>query len=103
MVWLYTDERGEHFPYSHEVVQTKYAFLHLKGSDFDWNSYEELRGIRIGGTLQYAYGEEFDAAEKACIINTNRAPSDEIGLKKLLKGRIEAFPGEVKENLRANS
>ena len=96
VVWLYTDERREHFLYSQGVVQTKYAFFYLKGSDFDWNSYEGLRGIRIGGTLQYTYGEEFDAAEKAGIINTNRAPSDEIGLKKLLKGRIEAFPGEVK-------
>ena len=95
VVWLDNDERREHFFYSHAVVPTKYVFFHLKGSDFDWNSYEELRGIRIGGTLEYAYSEEFDAAEKAGIIKTNRAPSDEIGLKKLLKGRIEAFPGEV--------
>ncbi len=54
-----------------------------------------MRGIRIGGTSEYAESKEFDAAEKAGIIKTNRAPSDEIGLKKLLRGRIEAFPGEV--------
>ena len=95
VVWVDSDERREHFLYSDAVVPSKFAFFHLKGSDFDWNSYEELRGIRIGGTLGYAYSEEFDAAEKAGIIKTNRAPSDEIGLKKLLKGRIEAFPGEV--------
>ncbi len=85
----------EHFLYSDAVVPSKFAFFHLKGSNFDWNSYEDLRGIRIGGTLEYAYSKEFDAAEKAGIIKTNRAPSDEIGLKKLLKGRIEVFPGEV--------
>jgi len=95
VVWVDSDERREHFLYSDAVVPSKMAFFHLKGSDFDWNSYEDLRGIRIGGTLEYAYSEEFDAAEKAGIIKTNRAPSDEIGLKKLLKGRIEAFPGEV--------
>ena len=95
VVWVDSDERREHFLYSDPVVPSKFVFFHLMGSDFDWNSYEDLRGIRIGGTLEYAYSEEFDAAEKAGIIKTNRAPSDETGLKKLLKGRIAAFPGEV--------
>ncbi len=95
VVWHDAVERRKHFLYSDAVVPSKYVFFHLKGSDFDWNSYEELRGIRIGGTLEYAYSKEFDAAEKAGIIKTNRAPSDEIGLKKLLKGRIEVFPGDV--------
>ncbi len=95
VVWRDSDERREHFLYSDAVVPSKFVFFHLKGSDFDWNSYEDLRGTRIGGTAEYAYGDEFDAAEKAGIIKTNRAPSDEIGLKKLLKGRTEAFPGEV--------
>ncbi len=95
VVWVDSDERREQFLYSDAVVPSNFAFFHLKGSDFDWNSYEDLRGIRIGGTSEYAYSKEFDAAEKAGIIKTNRAPSDEIGLKKLLKGRIEVFPGEV--------
>jgi polar amino acid transport system substrate-binding protein len=95
VVWVDSDERREHFLYSDAVVPSTFVFFHLKGSDFEWNSYEDLRGIRIGGTLEYAYSEEFDAAEKAGIIKTNRANNDEIGLKKLLKGRIEAFPGEV--------
>jgi polar amino acid transport system substrate-binding protein len=95
VVWVDSDERREYFLYSDPVVPSKMAFFHLKGSDFDWNSYEDLKGIRIGGTLEYAYGKEFDAAEKAGIIKTNRARSDELGLKKLLKGRIEVFPGEV--------
>jgi polar amino acid transport system substrate-binding protein len=96
VVWVDSDPRREHFLYSDPVVPSKIAFFHQKGSDLDCNSYEDLRGNRIGGTLEYAYSKEFDAAEKAGIIKTNRAPSDEIGLKKLLKGRIEAFPGEVK-------
>ena len=54
-----------------------------------------MRGIRIGATLQFSYGEEFDAAEAAGIIQTRRVPSDETNLKKLLKGRIDVFPGDV--------
>ncbi len=95
VVWLDSDDRREFFLYSDPVVPSKTAFFHLKSSDFDWNGYEDLRGVRIGGTLEYAYGKEFDAAEKAGIIKTNRAKSDELGLKKLLNGRIEVFPGEV--------
>jgi polar amino acid transport system substrate-binding protein len=75
VVWVDSDERREYFLYSDPVVPSKMAFFHLKGSDFDWNSYEDLKGIRIGGTLEYAYGKEFDAAEKAGIIRTNRAPT----------------------------
>ncbi len=94
-VWLDSDERREHFHYSDAVVPSKVAFFHLKGSNFDWNSFEDLRDVPIGGTLEYAYGDEFDAAEKAGIIKTDRAKNDKLGLKKLLKGRIKLFPGEI--------
>ena len=95
VVWLDSEERREHFHYSDAVVPSKSAFFHLKGSGFNWNSYEDLRDVRIGGTLKYAYGDEFDAAEKAGIIKTDRAQNDVLGLQKLLKGRIDVFPGEI--------
>ena len=68
-------------------------FFHLKTTAFDWTTYEDLREIGIGGTLQYAYSDEFDAAEAAGTIQTNRAADDKTGLKKLLKGRNTVFPG----------
>ena len=95
VVWLDSEERREHFYYSDAVVPSKTAFFHLKNSEFDWNSFEDLKGVQIGGTLQYSYGEEFDAAEKAGIIKTDRAQTDDLGLKKLLKRRIKLFPGEL--------
>lgn len=94
-VWLDSEERREHFHYSDAVVPSKVAFFHLKDSGFDWKSFEDLRDVKVGGTLKYAYGDEFDAAEKAGIIKTDRAQNDQLGLKKLLKGRIEVFPGEI--------
>ncbi len=95
VVWVDSDERREHFLYSDAVVPSTYRFFHLKSTDFDWNSYEDLKDLRIGGTLEYSYGKSFDAAEEAGVIRTHRAPNDETNLKKLLKGRIEVFPGEV--------
>ena len=94
-VWLDSEERREHFYYSDAVVPSKTAFFYIVDSGFDWSTYEDLKNVAIGGTLEYAYGEEFDAAEKAGIIKTDRAQTDDLGLKKLLKGRIRAFPGEL--------
>lgn len=49
----------------------------------------------MGGAVEYFYSEEFEAAERAGVISTDRAPTDEQGLQKLLKGRIQVFAGEV--------
>jgi len=95
VVWLDTSERRRDFHYSDPVVPSKNAFFLLKYSTFNWDSLEDLKDVRIGGTLTYAYGEAFDAAEKAGIFKTDRARSDELGVRKLIKGRIDVFPGEL--------
>lgn len=94
-VWWDKAERHQYFLYSDPVIPTKQVLFHLKRKAFDWNTYEDLKEVRIGGTLGYTYGPQFDAAEAAGIIETDRGPSDELGLKKLLKGRIDVFPGDV--------
>ena len=71
-------------------------FFHLKSTQFDWSTYEDLRKLRVGGSLGNDYGKEFNQAEAAGVINVDRAPTDEISLKKLLKGRIDVFPGGLR-------
>jgi polar amino acid transport system substrate-binding protein len=94
-VWIDTEDRRKDFLYSDPVVLSTTVFFHLKNTNFDWDKYDDLRDVRIGGTLKYAYGTEFDKAEAAGIIKTNRAPNDETNLKKLLKGRIDVFIGNI--------
>ncbi len=94
-VWLDSEERRKDFFYSDAVVPSTFGLFHLKSFKFDWDTFEDLSNVKIGGTLEYSYGKEFEEAEAAGIIKTNRAPDDETGLRKLLKGRIEVFPGEV--------
>ncbi len=91
--WWDQEERRQYFFYTDPVAPTTTVFFHLKSTKFDWNTYEDLRELKIGGTLEYAYGKDFEAAEAAGIIQTERAPNDETSLKKLLKGRIDVFPG----------
>ena len=90
-----TEERRKHFFFTDAVVPSIVVFFHLTTTEFDWDTYEDLSDVRIGATLEYSYGKDFDAAEVAGTIKTDRAPDDESGLRKLLKGRIDVFPGEV--------
>lgn len=45
--------------------------------------------------MEYFYGDDFAAAEGAGVINPEYVANDELNLKKLLKGRIQVFTGEV--------
>lgn len=91
-----SEERRKYFYFPEEpIAPSEMAFFHLKTTKFDWNSVEDMKGLKIGGTLEYFYGKELDDAEKAGLIHIERVGSDELSLKKLLKGRIAVFPGDL--------
>ena len=39
------------------------VFFHLKNTEFDWDGYEDLKSLRVGGSIGYDYGKEFKEAE----------------------------------------
>ncbi len=41
--------------------------------------------FKVGGSIGYDYGMEFNEAESAGIINVERAPNDETSLKKTIE------------------
>ena len=94
-VWAHSPERAKYFLFSDPVIEVKYMFFHLKSFRFDWNSYEDLKEIAIGGTIEYNYGKDFQNAERSRKINVQRAPSDEINFKKLLARRVKIIPIEL--------
>jgi polar amino acid transport system substrate-binding protein len=91
-VWLWSEERAENFYISDPVIKSTYVFFHLKSSPFEWEVINDLKGRRIGATLGYNYGEQFEQAEKNGAIEVDRVPEDEVNFKKLLAGRIDVFP-----------
>lgn len=95
IIWYDTDERRADFFYSDAIVWTTISFFHLKSFQFHWDGFEDLSDLRVGGTMEYSYGAEFNAAERSGVFHTHRAVSDEAGLTNLLKGRIDVFPGEL--------
>ena len=95
LVWFDTPERRESFYISDPVLDIQYVFFHLKDYPFDWNGIDDLSGIKIGGALEYHYGEAFQAAEKSGKIHVERVASEVQNFQKLLRGRIHIFPNDL--------
>jgi polar amino acid transport system substrate-binding protein len=88
-----TLERDSVFWFSDEpVIFGERVLFHLKRVPFHWNTIEDLRGLKIGATLEYYYGEAFEQAEKAKQLTVERVPTDEQNFRKLLAHRIDIFP-----------
>ena len=93
--WMDGKDRRDNFYLTNPVSEAAYHFFYLKDDEFDWQTLEDLRDIKIGATLEYTYTDEFVAAAESKELDVDFVASDEINLKKLLKGRIKIFPGEV--------
>ncbi len=98
-LWFDTPERRKFFFISEPILDIQYVFFHLKNYSFDWNTVDDLKGIFIGGTLEYDYGEIFQTAEKAGKISVERTPNDKLNFKKLLESRIQIFPNDLEAGL----
>ncbi len=85
-------EREREFYFSDVVWTSRWVFFHLKARPFSWNSLADLRGLSVGGTLEYMYTQDFLDAERARILTVFRAPSDYLGFKMLLAGNVDVFP-----------
>ncbi len=90
--WETNSDREPYFYNSDTVWEAPWVFFHLKTYSFDWKTFNDLEKIRIGGTLEYMYTPEFLEAERLGKLQVDRAPTDQSGFKKLLKGRFELFP-----------
>lgn len=93
--WLKTEKTEQDFFFSKPILVSKTAFYHLKSKPLVWNGYADLKGKTIGGSLGYSYAKELKSEAKANSFTYQVAKSDIINLKKILKGRIDAFPCAV--------
>lgn len=93
--WWVTGDTRRAFLVSEPVGKTSLVFFHLKSYKFDWESIDDLKGLFIGGTLEYDYGKDFMAAMEEKRISVEFVPKDELNFRKLLKGRIVVFPNDL--------
>lgn len=89
IIWSYTPERAKKYYYSDPILQTEQVFFYRKDDNFDWKTYDDLKGLSVGATLGYAYGVDFKRAQEKGNINVLYSGTDIMGIKNLLFGRLD--------------
>ena len=89
--WGSSAEYQKDFYISEPSSTYQMVFFHRKDFPFHWTTYADLKGLRIGLTLEYDYPEELQKMIANGTIKADWAAKDEFNFKKLLSGRIDAY------------
>lgn len=99
MAWDDTVEhRMDHWISAEPTSVQQWVFFYKRGSDFDWNTLEDLKGKTIGVTTGYVYSDAFSELSND-EIKFLESTSDEANFRMLIAGRIDAFPMEKEVGL----
>lgn len=99
LAWRETFERVREFWFSDPIFTGRTVLFHLKKRPLQWQSIDDLKGLRVGETLGYDY-TPLDRARALGLISVERATTDYENLQKLLHGRIDLFPSDLDVGLR---
>lgn len=94
-IWMYAADREQDFVYSAPVLNERFVLFYRKDAPIQWNRMEDLSGLRLGGSIGYSYGPKFDRAAENGILDVEWVASPELNFRRLLFGRIDAFPEEI--------
>ena len=89
--WYKTKTREADFYYSAPLYPVQEVFFFLKGSQFSWTTFSDLKSYRIGSTLGYSHIEVLNKAG----VKVELAKTDTIALQKLYNRRVDATPIDV--------
>ncbi len=90
--WYGTDERKSDFNLVVEpVITSKTVFFHMKDVDFKWETIDDLKKYKVGGTIGYS---DVELLEKNGI-KVDVAPKEEINYQKLIAHRIDIVPSTL--------
>ena len=84
----WTEEREELYHYTNPYMEDEIRIFVLKGNEFEFDEWSDLKGKRGGRPLGGSYGEEFDRYAEENLIQ-DEAKGAEANFKKLLLGRID--------------
>ena len=84
-------DRQRRFHFSDVVFDGQSVLFHLKSYPFRGSGYQQLVGVRMGGTAGYEY--TFDKYPD--IIMDRTAVTDEQNFRKLAAGRFDVFPANL--------
>jgi len=91
-IWAIAPERTKYFHFSEPVQYDVSVFFHKKDYPLEFNTFSDLKGIRIGACKGYFYGKEFHRAEKEKVIHVKKCDTEIELFQLLIKGRVDAIP-----------
>lgn len=83
-------DREKEFYFSKAVGCSVVGLVHRRDATLDWTRLEDLASYRIGVVDGYVNTEEFDRLVGAGVLNPVKCNSDELALRMLEAGRIDA-------------
>ncbi len=92
MPYYCSPEREKLFYCSDPIAEGQQVYFHRTDYSFDWETIADLKGLKVGATLGYYYGEAFEKAERDGFFYVQRIASDETNFMVLMKERINIFP-----------
>lgn len=92
ILWTKNEQREGEVLFSDPIAPLLDVFFYRQDTFIDWQKMTDLKGLEIGVTAGYIYGDQFDRAVKDKVFTTSRANTDRANFKRLLAGRIDAFP-----------
>jgi polar amino acid transport system substrate-binding protein len=90
-----TSEKEQFYYYSDPVMSVKKVFFHLKSYQFDWNNYDDLKGLSVGTRIEFIYGDEFHQAQQAGVFSTKEVETDRQNVNMLFTKRVQIIATEL--------
>ena len=84
-------DRESFLVFSEPLFAKQAYFYHRKGFKFDWNTFADLKGLRIGVVRGHNLGDEFAAAVVKHGLVLDEASNVESNFRKLMAGRIDVL------------
>ncbi len=90
--WFSTEERASEVIVSKEpLLAEKEVFFYLKDTAFDWNTFEDLKKYKIGGTVGYSHVSRLEKHG----IKLITVGKEDVNFKKIMSGRLDAYPASL--------
>lgn len=86
-----TEERLHKYSYSDPLFEETLLVVTRAGSSLKYEGIESLRGLVLGISRGWTYGDEFEAARKAGVFTVEEADGDGQNLEKLRAQRIDVI------------
>lgn len=90
--WQCTEAIQADFVCSESLKHEEYVFFYRKDKPIaDWQSYADLRGLKVGVAAGYTYSKGFWQAVDEGLLQVESVQEDEQNIAKLLRGRLDAL------------